>query len=119
MNLKQAFVIFSLPIATLLGIAHADDVRVQDLAGKWEVVSVDRDGVHRHGEVGQQPGDVITIRLQADVAVGINPVLKNLFEGKISGEGAPAVKQISEIARPAKIARPANEGIPGFSVVFS
>ena len=113
MNLKLAFLIFSLSIATLMGIVHADDVRVQDLAGKWEVVSVDRDGVHRHGEVGQQPGDVITIRLQADVAVGITPALKNLFEGKVSRDGALVVKQISEIARPV------NERIPGFPVIFS
>ena len=38
-----------------------DFAEMAKLRGKWEVVSVRRDGDHQHGEVGQQPGDVITV----------------------------------------------------------
>jgi hypothetical protein len=33
----------------------------QKILGKWEVVSVKRDGKAQHGQVGREPGDVITI----------------------------------------------------------
>jgi len=35
----------------------------QQIIGKWEVVSVQRDGKPQHGQVGREKGDVITIRL--------------------------------------------------------
>ena len=33
----------------------------QKILGKWEVVSAKRDGKAMHGQVGREPGDVITI----------------------------------------------------------
>ena len=74
MNLKLTFLILSSAVVVFLGSANADDDREQKLAGEWEVVSVDRDGIHRHGEVGQAPGDVISINFAKDVLVGKSTV---------------------------------------------
>ena len=115
MHLKLAFLISCLLVATLSEMAQADDISVQDLAGTWEVVSVDRDGEHRHGEVGQEPGDVITIQLQEDAELGINPDVKNLFEGRLNDASPPEGKQPNKIA--ASEVWP--DGKPGFDVVFS
>ena len=115
MNLKLVVPFFSLAMTTLLGTAYADDTQVQELAGKWEVVLVDRDGVHRHGEVGQEPGDMITINVQADVSAGINQDVKNLFEGRASEDDILAGMLPNEIDRPVNPI----DGVPGFPVVMS
>ena len=78
MNLKLAFLILNSAMLAFLGSVNADG-REQKLAGNWEVVSVDRDGLHLHGEIGQAPGDVITISFKKDVVIGSGVVINNVL----------------------------------------
>ncbi len=52
--------------AFLMGATKQDPQTESDkqkILGKWEVVSVQRDGKPQHGQVGRAKGDVITIKL--------------------------------------------------------
>ena len=51
-------------VGCLMGAGKSDLKTVaerQKILGKWEVVSAERDGKAQHGQVGREPGDVITI----------------------------------------------------------
>jgi hypothetical protein len=53
-------------IGCLMGAAKSEpksDKEQQKLLGKWEVISAQRDGKAQHGQVGREPGDVITIEV--------------------------------------------------------
>ena len=53
-------------VGCLMGAGKSDPKTVTDrqkILGKWEVVSAQRDGKAQHGQVGREPGDVITIEM--------------------------------------------------------
>ena len=51
-------------VGCLMGAGKSEpkvDAERQKILGKWEVISAQRDGKAQHGQVGREPGDVITI----------------------------------------------------------
>ena len=43
-----------------------DDHDVKRIVGKWTVISMTFDGPHSGAQIGQKPGDVITVELAED-----------------------------------------------------
>lgn len=55
-----------LAMAFLMGATKNDpqtEADKQKILGKWEVISVQRDGKAQHGQIGREKGDIITIAL--------------------------------------------------------